>query len=120
MKKRFRRRLSWALFLPFIISSGGNSGSQATSLAIQTMALGNVRLRDWLRVISRELLSGIAHGAILGVIGLQRILVWQALFHTYGTQTPVLAVTILCALIGVVTFGTVAGSMLPLFCGGVV
>jgi magnesium transporter len=101
-----------ALFLPLIISSGGNSGSQATSLVIQAMALGNVRLRDWFRVIRRELFSGIALGAILGVIGLTRIFVWQAVFHTYGAQTPILAVTILLALIGVVTFGTVAGSML--------
>ncbi len=102
-----------ALFLPLIISSGGNSGSQATSLVIQAMALGDVRLRDWFRVIRRELVSGVALGAILGVIGLARIFVWQSLFHTYGAQTPLLALTILCALIGVVTFGTLAGSMLP-------
>ena len=102
-----------ALFLPLIISSGGNSGSQATSLVIQAMALGDVRLRDWFRVIRRELISGVALGAILGVIGLTRIFVWQSLFHTYGPKTPILALTILLALIGVVTFGTVAGSMLP-------
>src|SRR5271170_6626142 len=102
-----------ALFLPLIISSGGNSGSQATSLVIQAMALGDVRLRDWYRVIRRELFSGVALGAILGVIGLTRIFVWQSLLHTYGPQTPILALTILCALIGVVTFGTLAGSMLP-------
>jgi magnesium transporter len=102
-----------ALFLPLIISSGGNSGSQATSLVIQAMALGDVRLRDWFRVIRRELVSGVLLGAILGVIGLTRIFVWQSLFHTYGPQTPILALTILCALIGVVTFGTLAGSMLP-------
>ncbi|HMD21216.1 MAG TPA: magnesium transporter [Alloacidobacterium sp.] len=102
-----------ALFLPLIISSGGNSGSQATSLVIQAMALGDVRLRDWFRVIRRELVSGVLLGAILGVIGLTRIFVWQSLFHTYGPQTPILALTILCALVGVVTFGTLAGSMLP-------
>jgi magnesium transporter len=102
-----------ALFLPLIISSGGNSGSQATSLIIQAMALGNVRLRDWFRVIRRELISGIILGAILGLIGTTRIFVWQAVFHTYGPQTPILALTILLALIGVVTFGTLAGSMLP-------
>jgi magnesium transporter len=102
-----------ALFLPLIISSGGNSGSQATSLVIQAMALGDVRLRDWFRVIRRELVSGVLLGAILGVIGLTRIFVWQSLFHTYGPQTPILALTILCALIGVVSFGTLAGSMLP-------
>jgi magnesium transporter len=102
-----------ALFLPLIISSGGNSGSQATSLVIQAMALGDIRLRDWFRVIRRELISGLALGVILGIIGLTRIFAWQALFKTYGPQTPILALTILCALIGVVTFGTLAGSMLP-------
>jgi magnesium transporter len=102
-----------ALFLPLIISSGGNSGSQATSLVIQAMALGDVRLRDWFRVIRRELISGAALGIILGTIGLTRIFVWQGLFGTYGGQTPILALTILCSLIGVVTFGTIAGSMLP-------
>jgi magnesium transporter len=102
-----------ALFLPLIISSGGNSGSQATSLVIQAMALGDVRLRDWFRVIRRELISGVILGTILGLIGLTRIFAWQAVFHTYGSQTPILALTILCALIGVVTFGTLAGSMLP-------
>jgi len=102
-----------ALFLPLIISSGGNSGSQATSLVIQAMALGDIRLRDWFRVIRRELIAGVALGVILGLIGLARIFAWQRLFGTYGPQTPILALTILCALIGVVTFGTLAGSMLP-------
>ena len=102
-----------ALFLPLIISSGGNSGSQATTLVIQAMAMGDVRLSDWFRVIRRELLSGLALGCILGLIGLTRIFVWESIFHTYGAQTPVLAVTILLSLIGVVTFGTIAGSMLP-------
>jgi magnesium transporter len=102
-----------ALFLPLIISSGGNSGSQATSLIIQAMALGDVKLRDWFRVIRRELISGLALGVILGTIGLTRIIVWQKLFGTYGVQTPILALTIFCALIGVVAFGTIAGSMLP-------
>ncbi|HKD09253.1 MAG TPA: magnesium transporter [Bryobacteraceae bacterium] len=102
-----------ALFLPLIISSGGNSGSQATSLIIQAMALGDVRLRDWFRVIRRELISGVALGVILGAIGLTRIFVWQTIFGTYGAQAPILALTIFCALIGVVAFGTIAGSMLP-------
>ena len=98
-----------ALFLPLIISSGGNSGSQATTLIIQAMALGDVRLRDWFRVVRRELFAGVA----LGAIGLLRIFAWQTLFHTYGEHTPILAVTIACSLVGVVTFGTIAGSMLP-------
>jgi magnesium transporter len=102
-----------ALFLPLIISSGGNSGSQATSLVIQAMAMGDIRLRDWFRVIRRELIAGVALGVILGLIGLTRIFAWQKIFGTYGPQTPILALTILCALIGVVTFGTLAGSMLP-------
>src|SRR5215469_58370 len=102
-----------ALFLPLIISSGGNSGSQATSLIIQAMALGDVKLRDWFRVIGRELVSGLALGIILGTIGVTRIFVWQTIFGTYGAQAPILALTIFCALIGVVAFGTIAGSMLP-------
>ena len=102
-----------ALFLPLIISSGGNSGSQATSLIIQAMALGDVKLRDWFRVIRRELISGLALGVILGSIGLTRIFLWQKIYGTYGAQTPILALTIFCALIGVVAFGTIAGSMLP-------
>jgi len=102
-----------ALFLPLIISSGGNSGSQATSLIIQAMALGDVKLRDWFRVIRRELVSGLALGVILGAIGVARILVWQRVFGTYGAQAAILALTIFCALIGVVAFGTIAGSMLP-------
>ena len=77
-----------ALFLPLIISSGGNSGSQATSLIIQAMALGDVKLRDWFRVIRRELISGLALGIILGAIGMTRIFVWQRVFGTYGAQTP--------------------------------
>jgi magnesium transporter len=107
------RAVVLALFLPLIISSGGNSGSQATSLVIQAMALGDVRLRDWFRVVGREFISGVALGIILGTIGLTRIFVWQGVFGTYGAQTPILALTILCSLIGVVTFGTIAGSMLP-------
>lgn len=102
-----------ALFLPLIISSGGNSGSQATSLIIQAMALGDVKLRDWFRVIRRELISGVALGVILGTIGTLRIFAWQKAFGTYGAHTPILALTIFLALIGVVTFGTLAGSMLP-------
>jgi len=107
-----------ALFLPLIISSGGNSGSQATSLIIQAMALGDVKLRDWFRVIRRELISGVVLGIILGAIGLARILVWQKVFGTYGAQTPILGLTIFCALIGVVAFGTLAGSMLPFILRG--
>jgi magnesium transporter len=102
-----------ALFVPLIISSGGNSGSQATTLVIRAMALGEVRLRDWWRVARREITAGMALGMVLGIIGIVRILTWQALFHTYGTHATVIALTVGVSLVGVVTFGTLAGSMLP-------
>ena len=107
------RAVVLALFIPLIISSGGNSGSQATTLVIRAMALGEIRLRDWWKVIRRELLAGIVLGAILGGIGVTRILLWYALRGTYGEHYLVIALTIGCSLIGVVMFGTLAGSMLP-------
>jgi len=107
------RAVVLALFIPLIISSGGNSGSQATTLVIRAMALGEIRLRDWFRVIRRELLAGVVLGAILGLIGITRILVWHFLRGTYGEHFGIIALTIGCSLIGVVTFGTIAGSMLP-------
>lgn len=107
------RAVVLALFLPLIISSGGNSGSQATTLVIRAMAVGELRLRDWWRVVSRELATGLALGAILGVIGVSRILVWQSLRGTYGPHYLLVAGTIGCSLVGVVLFGTLAGSMLP-------
>src|SRR5207248_2062319 len=82
-EKEIDRAVVLALFVPLIISSGGNSGSQATSLVIRAMALGELRLRDWFRVIRRELASGIALGSILGSIGFLRIEIWQHAFHTY-------------------------------------
>ncbi len=102
-----------ALFLPLIISSGGNSGSQATTLVIRAMALGQIRLRDWLRVVGRELITGLALGVFLGMIGCARILIWQAARGTYGTHYALIALTIGFSLVGVVLFGTIAGSMLP-------
>ena len=102
-----------ALFLPLIISSGGNSGSQATTLVIRAMALGELRLRDWWRVVSREMAAGVALGLILGTIGVSRILLWHRVSGAYGPHYVVVALTIGCSLIGVVTFGTIAGSMLP-------
>ncbi|KWV54381.1 magnesium transporter [Bradyrhizobium macuxiense] len=102
------------LFIPLIMSSGGNSGSQATSLLIRALALHELRLRDWWRVALRELPTGIALGAILGVIGIARITVWQTLgFFDYGPHWELVAVTVGMALIGIVTFGSLAGSMLP-------
>lgn len=107
------RAVVLALFLPLIISSGGNSGSQATTLVIRAMALGEVKMRDWFRVIRRELFAGLALGAILGVVGMTRIYVWQHLFKTYGEHYFILALTIAYSLVGVVMFGTLAGSTLP-------
>jgi magnesium transporter len=102
-----------ALFIPLIISSGGNSGSQATTLVIRAMALGEVKLRDWWRVVRREFLAGLALGCILGAIGGTRILVWQAVFHPYGPHFKLVASTVAFSLIGVVLFGTIVGSTLP-------
>jgi magnesium transporter len=107
------RAVVLALFIPLIISSGGNSGSQASTLVIRAMALGEVRLRDWWRVIRRELAVGLALGTTLGVIGLLRVLLWQALFRVYGEHFLLIGLTVACSLVGVVLYGTVAGSMLP-------
>ncbi|MDP9203964.1 MAG: magnesium transporter [Gemmatimonadota bacterium] len=102
-----------ALFVPLIISSGGNSGSQATSLIIRSLALGEIRLRDWWRIALRELPSGLVLGAILGLMGVFRILLWQRLGLATYPHPNLLALTIGVALVGVVTFGSLAGSMLP-------
>ncbi|ACG75259.1 magnesium transporter [Anaeromyxobacter sp. K] len=107
------RAVVLALFVPLIISSGGNSGSQATTLVIRAMALGEVRLRDWWRVMRREIGAGLALGAVLGTIGFLRIVLWQAVRPTYGEHYLLVAATVFCSLIGVVTFGTLAGSLLP-------
>ncbi len=107
------RAVVLALFVPLIISSGGNSGSQATTLVIRAMALGEVKLRDWWRVMRRELGSGLVLGAVLGSIGFLRIVIWQAVSPMYGAHYVLIALTVLCSLIGVVTFGTLAGSLLP-------
>jgi magnesium transporter len=102
-----------ALFVPLIISSGGNSGSQATTLVIRAMALGEVRLRDWWRVLRREVGAGAGLGAILGAIGLLRILVWQAVGGVYGVHYLRIGATVALSLVGVVLWGSMAGSMLP-------
>jgi magnesium transporter len=103
------------LFIPLIISSGGNSGSQATSLIIRSLALEEVRLRDWWRVFMRELPSGLVLGIILGILGAIRILVWQGfgIAGGYGPHYKMIALAIGVSLIGVVAFGSVVGSMLP-------
>jgi magnesium transporter len=107
------RAVVLALFVPLIISSGGNSGSQATTLVIRAMALGEVRIRDWWRVIRRELVAGLGLGLILASIGLARILVWQGLFDVYGEHYLLVAVTVSLSLVGVVLWGSIVGSILP-------
>ncbi len=107
------RAVVLALFVPLIISSGGNSGSQATTLVIRAMALGEVRLRDWWRVARREVISGLGLGLILGTIGVVRILLWEAVFHTYGAHARLVAATVGLSLVGVVLWGCLAGAMLP-------
>jgi len=107
-----------ALFVPLIISSGGNSGSQATTLVIRAMALGEVRLRDWWRVIRREVITGFGLGTILASIGLVRILLWQFLFNAYGDHYFLVALTVAFSLTGVVLWGSVAGSILPFILRG--
>ena len=107
------RAVVLALFVPLVISSGGNSGGQATTLVIRAMALGELRLRDWWRVVRREILSGLGLGAILGSLGALRIVLWQRIFHTYGNHAVVVALTVGLSLVGVVLWGTLTGSMLP-------
>ena len=108
------RAVVLALFVPLIISSGGNSGSQATSLIIRALALRELRLRDWWKVCGREIAAGLVLGAFLGAIGFFRIVLWQRLrFVDYGPHYLLVALTVCGALIGVVGFGTVTGSMLP-------
>ncbi len=104
-----------ALFIPLIMSSGGNSGSQASTLIIQAMALGEVTLVDWWRVMRRELISGFILGVILGSIGFFRIIIWQNLhIFDYGIYWKLVAATIFFSLIGIVLWGSLMGSMLPL------
>jgi magnesium transporter len=109
------RAVVLALFIPLIISSGGNSGSQASTLIIQSMAVGEVTLADWWRVMKREILSGIMLGTLLGIIGFLRVILWaQFIPSSYGEYYMEIGITVGLSLIGVVLFGTLTGSMLPL------
>jgi magnesium transporter len=102
------------LFIPLIMSSGGNSGSQATSLIIRALALQELRLAQWWRVALRELPTGVALGVILGLIGVGRIALWQiAGFYDYGEHWALVALTVGTSLVGIVAFGSLVGSMLP-------
>jgi magnesium transporter len=104
-----------ALFVPLIISSGGNSGSQASTLIIQAMAVGEITLADWWRVMRREIISGLLLGSVLGCIGFFRIIMWNALFpNLYGPYYSMIALAVGISLLGVVLLGTLTGSMLPI------
>jgi len=107
-----------SLFVPLVISSGGNSGSQAATIIIRALAVGEVRLRDWWRVMGREVISGLALGFILGLIGFTRVIVWALAFGMYGEHWLLLGITIGLALIGVVLWGTMAGALLPFILKG--
>lgn len=117
-EKELDKAVVLSVFLPLIISSGGNSGSQATTLVIRAMALGEVTLRDWWRVIRREVAAGLTLGCMLGAIGMVRIVMWQSIWmalgkELYGPHYLLVAATVGFSVIGVVLFGTIAGSMLP-------
>src|SRR5213592_754367 len=118
-QEELAKALVLALFLPLIVSSGGNSGSQASTLMIRAMALGEVTLRDWWRVMGREVQAGLSLGAILGAIGVVRVAVWAIIGEQYlhrqpyGPHWPLVAITVGISLVGVVIWGTLSGSMLP-------
>lgn len=114
------KALILSIFVPLIISSGGNSGSQASTLIIQAMAVGEVSIEDWWRVMRREILSGLTLGGILGIIGFIRIALWHQLMqngvieNVYGEHWALIGCTVGFSLVGVVLWGTLTGSMLPL------
>ena len=108
------RALVLALFIPLIISSGGNSGSQAATLVIRALSLGEVGHRDWWRIMRREVMAGLALGTTLGAIGFLRVVIAAQFTHIYGPHYVLVGVTVALALVGVVLWGTLSGSMLPL------
>lgn len=113
--KEISRAVVLALFVPLIISSGGNSGSQAATLIIRAMALRELSFRDWWFVMRREILAGLTLGIILGSIGFLRIILWEQVhWYDYGTHWLLIAITIFFSLIGIVMWGTLSGSMIPM------
>jgi len=108
------RAIVLSLFIPLVISSGGNAGSQAATLVIRALALGEFRLRDWWRIMRRELAAGTALGLILGAIGFLRIAIWSQFTSIYGPHWPLVGLTVGVALVGIVLWGSLMGSMLPL------
>jgi magnesium transporter len=104
-----------ALFIPLIISSGGNSGSQASTLVIQALAIGGITISDWWIIMKREIVSGLLLGTVLGIIGYTRVLVWHGIFpEVYGPHYQLIGVVLGITLLGIVLWGTLCGSMLPL------
>jgi magnesium transporter len=104
-----------ALFIPLIISSGGNSGSQASTLVIQAMAVGDIKISDWWRIMKREIVSGLLLGGVLGIIGYTRVIVWHGIFPAvYGEHYQLIGLVLGITLLGIVLWGTLCGSMLPL------
>ena len=113
-ERELERAVVLALFIPLIISAGGNAGSQASTLIIRAMALGEVTLADWWRVMRREVASGLALGALLGAIGMLRIVLWSVFSEVYGPHYFLVGLTVGAAVLGIVLWGTLSGSMLPL------
>jgi magnesium transporter len=112
-EEEIERAVVLALFIPLIISSGGNAGSQATSLVIRALAVGDLHLRDWWYVFGREIVTGLTLGLLLGVIGLLRVVLWPTGRDLYGDHYMLLGLTVAFSTVGVVTFGALAGAMLP-------
>ena len=108
-----RRAIVLTLFIPLIISSGGNSGSQAATLVIRALSLGEVTVRDWFVVFKRELFTGLALGGVLATIGFLRITIWEVTSDIYGEHWFLIGATVSLSLICVVLWGTISGSMLP-------
>ena len=113
-EKELASALTLALFIPLIISSGGNSGSQASTLIIRAMSLGEITLADWWRVMKREIASGLLLGTMLASIGFLRIVVWSGFSEMYGPHYLLIGATVSAAVLGVVLWGTISGAMLPL------
>lgn len=112
-QSEIERAVILALFIPLIISSGGNAGSQASTLVIRALGIGEIKLTDWIRVFTRELRAGLALGGILGLIGFLRVASWHFVFDMYGPHWFLVGVTVCLSLIGVVLWGSVVGAMLP-------
>ncbi|MEY3310907.1 MAG: Mg/Co/Ni transporter MgtE [Bacteroidota bacterium] len=113
-EQELQKAVILSMFLPLIISSGGNSGSQAATLIVRALSLGEISLKDWWFVLQRELLSGLLLGFVLGIIGFSRIIIWSMISNVYGDNSIQIGLTVGVSLIGVVMWGTLSGSMLPL------